>query len=259
MEEIKSNAVLNNMKVLLVEDDRFTRRELERFLKRKVGKLLLASSGFEGLNILDEDEVDIVITDLKMSNMDGLEMVKKSRQNGYQGPVIIISAYSDSDTILRAVDIGIVKYLVKPIDTEQMVDTMESLSKEILQNKYEKLVLNDFIVDREGKKEMENEIGRKVAYFLKSYTGKGPRNISIFIQGNEIKVKSEDVLTTIETNMISNNRNYSLVDYNRQLFYMENKEVLEKTIEEIVDSKTQLVEAYCSSYDNLDFLKFSII
>ena len=260
MEKIKFNEVLNNMKVLLVEDDKFTLRELERFLKKKVGKLLPASNGIEGLNILNKDEIDIVVTDLRMPIMDGLEMIKKARKNGYDGPVIIISAYSDSDTILKAVDIGIIKYLVKPVDTKQMIDTMESLAKEILKKKYDKLVLNDFVIlDRKKKKEIENEIGRKVAYFLKSYTGKGPRNISTFIQGNEIKVKLEDVLTIIETNIISNNRNYSLIDYNRQLFYIENKRTLEESIEGIVNSKAKLVEAYCSSYDNLDFLKFSIM
>ncbi len=64
-----------------------------------------------GLEILEKDEIDIVITDLKMPNMNGLEMIQIAREREYNGPVIIITALSDTDTILKAVDMGIVNIL----------------------------------------------------------------------------------------------------------------------------------------------------
>ena len=258
MESMRNHNLLNNIRVLLVEDDNFTKVELERFLKRRVGKLLTATSGMEGLDILQKNKVDIIITDLKMPNMNGLEMIKIAKKDGYEGPVIIISALSDSSTILKAVDIGIVKYIIKPIDTNQLIFTMEELSSNILKNKYNGLIINeDIILDRDKKVELEKDIGRKVAYFLKTYTGKGPKNIHVFLQGNEIIIKAEEILSIMETNIISDMKNYSIVDYNRTLFYNVNKNILESLIKEVINTEIDLVEVNSNSLKNLDILKFS--
>ncbi|MCF6461050.1 Na-translocating system protein MpsC family protein [Clostridium sp. Cult3] len=250
--------VLNNMKILLVEDDDFTRQQLERFLRRRVGKILTATNGAQGLEILKTDEIDIVITDLKMPNMTGLEMIQIARENDYDGPVIIISALSDTDTILKAVDMGIVKYIIKPIDTDELVEILVKLSKDIMKNKFNGIVIDDdLIVDKERKVALERDIGRKIAHFLKSYTGKGPKNIQVFIQGNNITVQAEEILTLMEQNIVSNVRNYSIVDYNRRLFYSENKRHLEQHIEDVINHEVNLIEANCNSSNNLDLLKFS--
>ncbi|NLV76341.1 MAG: response regulator [Tissierellia bacterium] len=250
--------ILSNMKILLVEDDDFTLQQLERFLRRRVGKLLTAQNGAQGLEILEKDEIDIVITDLKMPNMNGLEMIQIAREREYNGPVIIITALSDTDTILKAVDMGIVKYIIKPIDTDELIDILIKLANEIIKYKYDSIIIDDeLIVDKEEKIVLEREIGTKVAHFLKSYTGIGPKNIKVFIQGNNITIEAEEVLTLMEQNIVSNVRNFSIVDYNRRLFYSENKSFLEQCIEDIIDYQVDLIEVSCNSSSNLDLLKFS--
>ena len=112
-------------------------------------------------------------------------------------------------------------------------------------------------MDKEEKIVLEREIGTKVAHFLKSYTGKGPKNIKVFIQGNNITIEAEEVLTLMEQNIVSNVRNFSIVDYNRRLFYSENKSFLEQCIEDIIDYQVDLIEVSCNSSSNLDLLKFS--
>lgn len=250
--------ILSNIKILLVEDDDFTLQQLGRFLRRRVGKLFTAQNGVQGLKILEREEIDIIITDLKMPNMSGLEMIKIAREMEYDGPVIIITALSDTDTILKAVDMGIVKYIIKPIDTDELLEILSKLAKDIIKDKYDSLVIEDeVIIDKEKKVFLEREIGRKIAHFLKSYTGKGPKNIKVFIQGNNITIEAEEVLTLMEQNIVSNVRNFSIVDYNRRLFYSENKRYLEQYIEDIIDHSVDLIEASCSSANNLDLLKFS--
>ena len=69
--------LLANLKVLYVEDEEFHREQLGIFLKRRVGKLYLAENGKDGLNKFKEFNPDIVITDLKMPEMDGIEMSQK--------------------------------------------------------------------------------------------------------------------------------------------------------------------------------------
>ena len=260
MELSRTTGLISNLKVLFVEDEDFARKELSRFLKRRVGKLYTGENGLEGLEIIKEHSPDLVITDLKMPCMDGLEMIRTARENGYDGEIIIVSALSDSETILNAVDIGIVKYVVKPVDTEQLVSTMETLACNILKDKLNKTVVNDSVLIDKGKKqELEQKIRSEIASFIKNYTGKGPKNIQVFIQGNSIDIKAEGVLTLLEMNIISNNRNNSLVDYNRRLFYMENRGILEQSIKNIIDSRVSLVEAECDSTSNTDRLRFSFV
>ncbi|MGF7058266.1 Na-translocating system protein MpsC family protein [Brassicibacter mesophilus] len=253
-----TSGLISNLKVLFVEDEDFARNELSRFLKRRVGKLYVGKNGLEGLEIIKQYNPDLVITDLKMPNMDGLEMIRSARDIEYEGAIIIVSALSDSETILNAVDIGIVKYVVKPVDTEQLVSTMEAIAPNILKDKLKNTIINNsLLIDKEKKQELEQKIRGEIASFIKNYTGKGPRNVQVFIQGNYIDVKAEGVLTLLEMNLISNNRNNSLVDYNRRMFYMENRDVLEQAIMSIIDSRVNLVEAECDSITNTDSLKLS--
>ena len=127
-----------------------------------------------------------------------------------------------------------------------------------MKDKFNGIVIDDdLIVDKERKIVLERDIGRKVAHFLKNYTGKGPKNIQVFIQGNNITIQAEEILTLMEQNIISNIRNYSIVDYNRRLFYSENKRYLEQYIEDVINHEVNLIEVNCNSSNNLDLLKFS--
>lgn len=248
-----------NLKVLLVEDEEFARDELSKFLKRRVGKLYIASNGMQGLEIIQEKSPDLVITDLKMPHMSGLEMAGSARANGYHEPIIIISALSDSETILNAVDIGIAKYIVKPVDTKQLVETMESLASNILKDKFHHTIVNEStLMSKDEKQKLEQKIKSEVASFIKTYTGKGPKNIQVLIQGNNIEVKAEGVLTLLELNLISHHRNNGLVDYNRRLFYMENKDLFENIIKNAIESNVSLVKVECDSKINEDSINFLI-
>ena len=103
--------ILSSITILYVEDEEFNRDELSIFFKRRTGNLIVAENGLDGLDKFKKHKPDLIITDLKMPIMDGLEMIEEIRKLGSNIPVIIISALSDSKTILKAVDIGIVKYV----------------------------------------------------------------------------------------------------------------------------------------------------
>jgi len=251
MDTVKGETLLSNLRVLFVEDEHDAREELSRFLKRRVGKLYVASNGKEGLDQFREHNPDIIITDLKMPLMDGLEMIKNIRDLGYKPSIIVLSAMSDSETILKAVNIGIVKYIIKPVDVQDLLVNMERIASDILND--------SFFIEKDKKKELEQKIKGEIAHFIKIFTGKGPQNVNVFIQGKHIDIKAVGVLTLLENNLISNNRNYSLVDYNRKLLYMENKEHLEREISNAIDNRVTLVEVEPASENNLDFIKFSFI
>ncbi len=259
MSDFSGGSILSNITVLYVEDEEFTRIELSKFLRRRVGRLITASDAEDGLDSISRYNPDIVITDLKMAGISGLEMIRESRDSGFEGGFIITSAVSDSETILEALDIGVAKYLVKPVDTVKLIEYLNEIAEMIITEKNDGLVLgHKCIIDRDQKKEMEEAIKGKVAYFMKKYTGKGPRNIRVFIQANTISVDAEEVLTVFEQNILTNTENYSLIEYVRKVFYKENKKDLEKVIFEAIETPVSMESADCDSKNNIDNIKFAI-
>ena len=129
------NNLLKNLKTLYVEDDEFTREEIADFLEFEVGELIIAADGEEGLECFKKYNPDIVITDIKMPKMDGLEMSKEIKKVSSNTPIIITSAYSESDYIIKAIEIGISKYVLKPIDMDELLAMLIQTAKEILFDK----------------------------------------------------------------------------------------------------------------------------
>ena len=138
-----------------------------------------------------------------------------------------------------------------------LISTMEKLAADILKNKLHETVVNDrMFLDKETKHELEEKIKREVALFIKTYSGKGPKNINVFISGNQIEIKANETLTLFEITLISNNNNNSLVEYNRKLFYEENIGLLEKTIADIIYTNVHLREINIDSRRNTDTIVF---
>lgn len=115
---------LKTLSVLYVEDDPEIRDLLSHFLARRVKKLDIAENGQEGLNAFLGQRYDIVVTDIKMPVMDGLEMAEHIKSRGKDVPIIVITAYSDRDYLIRAIDLGIDRYVTKPIDADILLNAI---------------------------------------------------------------------------------------------------------------------------------------
>ncbi len=131
------NKILKKLKVLLVEDE----EKLASLLKNAIGdsfySFSVANDGEEGLKKFLQIKPDIVITDIMMPKMTGLEMAEAIRKIDSKVPIIILSAYSEPDKFLNAIDIGVVKYFIKPFDPDELLDYIGSI-----EDKFEsKLVL----------------------------------------------------------------------------------------------------------------------
>ena len=94
---------LQGLRLLYVEDEDEVRELLSRFLGRRVGTLEVAVNGREGLEAFLKGEYDVVVTDIKMPEMDGLEMASRIRATGHAVPIIVVTAYSDRDYLLRSI------------------------------------------------------------------------------------------------------------------------------------------------------------
>lgn len=259
MGSAQDSLFLNQFKVLYVEDEDFTREELGFFLKKRVGKLITASNGEEGLKLATLHDPDIVLVDVRMPIMDGITMCRKIREAGLDCAFIIASALSDSQTILQAVDTGIVKYIIKPVEPGSLLEVMEKIAEQIWKQRFkEQAESKGWSMERAERIELEKKIKTATAYFLKSTTGKGPRDIQVFLGCGKLEIRAIEVLTLMEQSLLKGNKNSRLVEYMRRLLYVEKGSELEDAISGILQVKVKISQIQTSVNENRDCITFSL-
>lgn len=112
--------------ILVVEDEIKARESLINVLSNRFSKIIGAQNGDEGLK---KFKPDLVITDIAMPIMDGLDMAREIKAIS-DVPIVVLSAYSEKERLLRSIDIGIDKYLIKPIDIEELFRVLDCLVDE---------------------------------------------------------------------------------------------------------------------------------
>lgn len=217
------------MKILYVEDETQAREALSKYLTRRFGKIFTACDGVEGLDVFQEYQPDLVIVDLYMPNMDGIEMIQKIKKLSPKTYIIVTSAVDEVETILKGVNIGIDKYLLKPINLENLIEIVSAYRDQL-----EKFKMAKETFTMEIKKQMEDDIKRKFAAFLKTETGKGPSDVSVFINFEKIEIKAFDALTIMEKNIIDNIQNSVIIEQYRKIFYSINEKTICDLVQEII-------------------------
>ena len=125
-------AYLKQLTVLYVEDDEFTRAMFSEFLGRLVGTLLVAENGRQGLELYQRHHPRIVLTDVLMPEMDGLAMAEEIRKEDRQVPIIVTTAFDESQYLMKSINIGIHKYVTKPVEGRQLQDTLLECAHRLL-------------------------------------------------------------------------------------------------------------------------------
>lgn len=117
---------LKNQRVLFVEDEELAREKLGKLLSKLFKEVILASNGLEGLEKYEKskitnEKIDLIISDINMPIMNGLEMLEKIREIDSFIPLIFTTARSETDNLLKAIDLNVSNYIMKPIDTTILV------------------------------------------------------------------------------------------------------------------------------------------
>ncbi|MFV0561850.1 EAL domain-containing protein [Malaciobacter mytili] len=123
---INNISILKNITILYAEDEASLREITLNILKGFTKKQFVAKDGREGLELFkeNEEEIDLIITDVNMPHMNGLEMIKEIKQLNPNIPIIVATAFSNTEYLLEAIDIGVDKYVLKPIDIKKLLQTM---------------------------------------------------------------------------------------------------------------------------------------
>ena len=123
------NKILKNLTVLLVEDDSDSKKIMHDVLSDNFEKVFTAQNGDEGLKKFKKYNPNMVITDAFMPISDGLDMTRYIKEISKDTPVIVLSAHSEKETLLKAIDVGVDKYLIKPIMADDLLNTLENVAK----------------------------------------------------------------------------------------------------------------------------------
>ena len=112
--------------VLVVDDDRVGRESLAEALTEMGYRALEAANGAVALRVLEEDAVDLVLTDLRMPDVDGIELLRRVRRRDSRVFVILITAYATVKTAVEAMKLGAFNYVMKPIDLDRLRAHLEA-------------------------------------------------------------------------------------------------------------------------------------
>ncbi|MDF9297252.1 response regulator transcription factor [Geobacillus stearothermophilus] len=141
--------------ILVVDDEPRTREGLRRTLDMWAAgryEVLAAANADEALKITRQKPIHLLITDIRMPEMTGLELIKHLRHLGSQPVTIIISAYPEFQYAQEAITLGVVNYLLKPIDREELLQAVEAaidVWKERQKTEASKRVIDQHVIEAE--------------------------------------------------------------------------------------------------------------
>jgi len=115
-------------KILVIDDDQVNRETLEMFLLEKGFEVFTSGGGNEGIEAVREKRPDIVILDIWLRGMDGLEVLRKIKKAGPDISVIMITSYYHREATISAMKLGAYDYIYKPIDVDELEITVEKVA-----------------------------------------------------------------------------------------------------------------------------------
>ena len=130
----------NNATILYVEDNDFIREEAVEYLSLIYQNVLEASNGQEALEVYTQSKPDIIITDIEMPIINGLQLVKSIRRQDKKIPIIIVTAFMNTEYLLEAVELRLVKYILKPLSNYKL-DVALELAHEYLIDEEKKCIV----------------------------------------------------------------------------------------------------------------------
>src|ERR1041385_530664 len=174
--------MLKRAKILIVDDERSIREVLDIFLKKEGFSVTSASTGLEGLNHVRASDFDLIISDIKMPDMSGIDLLRELRTTGFNGQFILLTAFASAETAIQALKMGAFDYILK---TENFIEELKLVVRNALESRW--LREENTYLKREFKKVhgMGNLIGksRKMQELFKMIEVVSATNSTVLITG----------------------------------------------------------------------------
>jgi two-component system response regulator HydG len=200
-----STAIMNGeqIRVLIIDDEKFHAEAVAESLERLGYECVIATNGSDGVKKVEEEEFDVIVTDLRMDDVDGLTILRKAKQDAPDAEVVLITGHGDVKTAVEAMQHGAANYLTKPVDMTEL--------RAIVAKAAERLRLAR--ANRELKRQLEEKFGfegmvgnsPKMHEVIAKLRSIAPTNVTVLIQG-ETGTGKELVARAIHTNSPRKNK-----------------------------------------------------
>ncbi len=187
---------LNAFKVLYAEDEDGIRENIKEILDHYFKEAFVSKNANDAYSKYLKNKPDLIITDIQMGNESGLDLIKRIRESDSKTRIIITSAFTDLDYMLQATELHLVKYIVKPITHQKLIEALEAFIKSYDDNKIYNLnekCIFDFSKSIISNNQEEFYLTKKESLFLKQLITK---NRIITYQEMESLIWDEDSVMT---------------------------------------------------------------
>ena len=133
-ESYNFNKILKNLNILYIEDEKNIRLNIKKTLELFCENVFDAENILNAKEILTKQRIDIIISDINLPDMSGIDFVKEIRISDKTIPIILLSAYTDKEFLLEATKLKLVDYLTKPINFKDLNNALQKCVEEILDN-----------------------------------------------------------------------------------------------------------------------------
>lgn len=191
------------IRVLIIDDEKLHAEAVAESLRRLSYECVIATTGSAGARKLEEEDFDVILTDLRMEDLDGLAILRKAKQDAPDAEVVLITGHGDVKTAVEAMQQGAANYLTKPVDMAEL--------RAIVAKAAERSSLAR--ANRELKRQLEEKFGfegmvgnsAKMQEVIAKLRGIAPTNVTVLIQG-ETGTGKELVAKAIHTNSPRKNK-----------------------------------------------------
>ncbi|KAB7887363.1 response regulator transcription factor [Poseidonibacter ostreae] len=111
---------MNDLNLLYIEDDAEALEDVVFLLKRSFTKIYTASNGVEGFDLFKENSIDIVLLDINIPKLNGLEVAAKIRKIDENIPILFLTAYSETQKLISAINLQAISYIIKPFNVDEL-------------------------------------------------------------------------------------------------------------------------------------------
>jgi len=197
IEKLKKSS--SELSILYVEDEEILRIDFQKYLSKFFPKIVVCKDGLEALEKYKSESLDLIISDIRMPIMDGLELSKKIKELNYEQKIIIVSAHNDIANYEESIRIGIDGYILKPINYIQLNETLLKMVEQInlkkLQSSYQEA--------------LEKSVAEKIKELQEQYI-----TDSLTKLPNRFALKEDSINTDKQTLILINLNNFDLINNN---------------------------------------------
>ncbi|RYA23245.1 DNA-binding response regulator [Malaciobacter halophilus] len=192
-QEIKE--ILTSLTIAYVEDEKNIRENMSKTLNLLCNNCIDFQSAEELLNYYEKNSVHIIITDINLPNMNGIELIKKIREKDEKIPIILLTAYIETQYLFDAIKYKVVEYLPKPIDYETLIQALLKATKDLINNGNYMIKINEKLFFNVLNKELLTIDKEKIPL-----TPKELKLLNLFIKNKNKIVTYEEIKNQIWEN-----------------------------------------------------------